>query len=202
MKKYVKKIIRFFKKHSIVTYVGISLLVVLFVPKYFAPAWLSSWIFYFYLYAIVSLALLHEMIKAVYFLIKKDKKRLYAIFSPGRKPGKALVIFYFLTFFFGIFLLFALLPTIKNTVVSLVHEDVSIKRIHTVERYSHIGVNSLGSYLTIADKEEGLYTFFFLHPYRHKEGQRYFFHYLPSFFGIGAILDFYPVDERGNMIPW
>lgn len=109
-----------------------------------------------------------------------------------------------------VFVLYITFPVIKHTAISLVYEDVSVKGVYTIRGYDQ----SAGGFFTdiyIADSEfnqrnvslgeTGLYTFLFLHPHRPKEGQKYFFHYLPvSSLKRGVILDYYPVDKNEDRI--
>lgn len=80
MKNILKKTIRFFKRRPVYTYLGVGLLITLFVPKYFMPIWLANWIFYFYFYAVISFIGLVELGKPLYFLYKKDKKNYVKTF--------------------------------------------------------------------------------------------------------------------------
>ncbi len=211
MKNILKKIIRFFKKHPIYTYIGIGLFIVLFVPKYFIPIWLSTWIFYFYFYTAMFFVCLFELCKPIYFLYTKNKKRLHAYLYFNKKPTKTLLVLRILESLMIILVLFSVLPVIKHTVVSLAHEDVSIKKVYTVEKSGQGGFGWI-THIYIKDPEfniggsaserNSLYTFLFLHPFRPKPDQEYYFHYLPlsSFLRVGVILDYYPVDENRNRI--
>ena len=208
MKNILKKIIRFFKKRPVYAYIGVGFFIVLFAPKYFVSVWLSSWIFYFYFYTIIFFIFLFELCKPIYFLSTRNMKKLYAFLFFNKKPTKTLLTLRILEFLIIILALYLVFPVIKYTIVSLVYEDVSIKRVYTVKGYDQ-GAGGFFTDIYIADSEfdkgnvslgeSGLYTFLFLHPYRPKPGQRYFFHYLPvSSLKRGIILDYYPVDENGK----
>ncbi len=213
MKNILKKIIKFFKGNPIYKYTGTVFFVTISISQFFLPEWLASWIFYFSFYSAVSLLLLFEMYKTDYFLYKRNKKGLYNFISPRRKPNKMAVTLHFMGFFVGIFLLFYLFPAIKYTMISLIYGDVSIKKIYTVESYNQ-GAFGWSTHINIADPEfniggsarakNSLNTYLFLQPHRPKEGQRYYFHHLPlsPFLRNGVILDYYPVDENENKIPW